>query len=94
MIQPRIGHIPLEILHHIHSQTHEEMRRREEVVYIQMQNTEQGYITAAKETMKGVREKTVVEAKMSWVKEVVRALSETFPELMVQPKDTVEVVVR
>jgi len=51
------------------------MQRREEIVYSQKLNAERGYVTAARDTKKGVREKQVVESEMTRIKEVVGALA-------------------
>jgi len=53
-------------------------------------NVEQGILIVRKEAMKVVQEKKVVEEEMVRIKQVVGALSPTFPELVVQPDDTAE----
>jgi len=63
-------------------------------VYSQKLNVEQGILTTTREAMKVVQEKKDVEAKMAKIKAAIRALSPTFPELIVQPDDTAEVAAR
>lgn len=60
---------------------------------MQKQSVEHGYLTAIKETIKVVREKKVFKEEIVHIKEVVRALSQTFLELVVQPEDTAEATV-
>jgi len=94
LISLKIRHIPIEIIHQIHLQSHEELRRREEIVYRQKLNVEQGYLIATRDTMKAVQENKDVEAEMSRIKEAIRALSQSFPEIVVKLEDTAEAAIR
>lgn len=94
VVQLKIRHIPLDNLHQLYSQTHEELRQREEIVYKQKVSVEQDRLTTTKETRKAVQEKKDVEIEMSRIKKAFGTLSQTFPELVVHLEDTAKVAVR
>ena len=70
------------------------LRRWEEVFYKQKIDARQRCFKEVKVARKVVQEQQNVEAEMTRIKKVVGALSMTFTELIVQPKDSVEVAVQ